>query len=335
MTPSSRAVRPRPRWLLVLLALLLAVVCAGGFVLWNPFWLLDRSVHLYLEQHGVLDGYVLVDGNRIHYLEAKQQAGGPERTVVLVHGLGARANDWAPMIPQLAAGGYHVYALDLLGYGASAKPANGDFSLRGEERVLLGFMDALHLRKADVAGWSMGGWVSMMTALDHPEIVRRLLLFDSAGLYFQVQFPLTLFTPADRAGLDALVARLEPDKPVINIPAFAAPGMLRRFRQNRWIVERSLQSMLAGPDVLDFRVSRLKMPVLIVWGTEDKLTPFQLGERLHELIPQSVLVGLRGCGHLAAAECAKQTVPVTLRFLHADPPVPPSEMMLDGTPGVR
>ncbi len=324
-----------PRWISILLVLVALSLCIVGFIAYNPFLLIDHTVDAYLRTHGIQHRQVAIDGNNIHYLEAKPQSPGPDRPLILIHGLGARATDWAPLIPGLAGAGYHVYALDLLGYGESSRPVHGDFSLRGEEHVVTGFMHALGIPQADIAGWSMGGWVAMLTALDHPEIVHRLMLYDSAGLYFRIDFPSTLFSPDDRAGLQALVARLEPDKPSIRIPAFAVPGMLRRFRENRWIVNRSLDSMLAGRDVLDFRVSRLRMPVLIVWGTEDKLTPFASAERLHELVPRSVLVGLRGCGHLAAAECARQVLPVTVRFLQAEPPLPSSEVILNGTPGLR
>lgn len=309
----------------VVLALL---VGAAVFVYENPFWLVDKSVGMYLRGHDVRNGEVTVEGHRIHYLEAKP-AGGPDRPLVLVHGLGARATDWAPLIPRFTAAGYHVYALDLLGYGDSDKPADGDFSIRGEERAVLGFLHALNLPQADVAGWSMGGWVAMRLALDHPETVRRLVLYDSAGLYFDFDFPLTLFSPGSRAELDALVTRLEPDRPRLHVPALAAHGLVRKFQANKWIVDRSLASMLAGRDILDFRAGNLKMPVLIVWGTEDKLIPFTIAEHMHDLIPQSVLVGVPACGHLAPAECATQFAPVTVRFLDAEPPLPASRTVLE------
>lgn len=324
--------RRRPRWPLAVVGSVLLVFVFAGFVYYNPFWLVDRGVNAYLRAHSVLDRHVEVDGNRIHYLEARPSATGPEKPIVLVHGLGARATDWAPMIPKLAKAGYHVYALDLLGYGASPKPADGDFSLTGEERVLTGFMRQLGVPKADVAGWSMGGWISMLFTLDHPEMVRRLLLFDSAGLYFDPDFSGSLFAPSDRAGLERLIARIEPDKPFLKVPGFAVSGMVRRLQANRWIIERSYRSMVSGREVLDFRLSQLQHPVLIVWGTEDKLTPFDQAARLHELMPQSALLGFRGCGHLAAAECARAIIPPMLSFLAAEPPPPPSATVLEGDP---
>ncbi|AFL87863.1 putative hydrolase or acyltransferase of alpha/beta superfamily [Terriglobus roseus DSM 18391] len=314
----------------IYLASVAGLVVVLALVVWlNPFLLIDAGIDVYLRGHGVKHHHVDVEGYSIQYLEAKPPAGSPEKPLVLVHGLGARATDWTPLIPTLAAHGYHVYALDLLGYGNSPKPRDGDASLAVEERITLGFLQALHLDKPDVAGWSMGGWVAMKLALDHPEHVRRLLLYDSAGLYFIIDFPYSLFTPSDRAGFDALMERIEPDQPRMKMPAFVIPGMLRRFEKSRSIVDSSFHSMLTGREILDFRVHALKMPVLIVWGTEDKLTPLATGLRLHELVPQSVFVGLRGCGHLAAAECSSAALPATIKFLDAEPPMAASATYID------
>ena len=315
-------------WMTAVIVLLLLLLGAGLLVYENPFWLVDKSVGMYLHGHDVHDRTVSVDGHRIHYLEATA-VGGSGRTLVLVHGLGARATDWAPLIPRFAAAGYHVYALDLLGYGDSDKPGDGDFSIRGEERTVADFMHAQNISQADVAGWSMGGWVAMRLALDHPDVVRRLVLYDSAGLYFDMGFPVTLFSPSNRAELDALTTRLEPDRPRIHVPAFAVHGLLRRFQSNKWIIDRSLGSMLAGRDILDFRIGELKMPVLIVWGTEDKLIPYTLAEHMHDVIAQSVLVGVPACGHLAPAECATQFAPVTIKFLDAEPAMTASRTVLE------
>ena len=83
----------------------------------------------------------------------------------------------------LAAQGFHVYVPDLLGYGRSPKP-DVDYSISLEEKTVVEFMQAVHVPRADVGGWSMGGWIAMKLALDHPEMVDRLVVYDSAGVYF-------------------------------------------------------------------------------------------------------------------------------------------------------
>jgi pimeloyl-ACP methyl ester carboxylesterase len=60
---------------------------------------------------------------------------------------------------------------------------------------------------------------------------------------------------------------------------------------------------------------QLKMPVLIVWGAEDRLLPLSLGEKMHLLVPQSKLEVIPGCGHLAPVQCAPQIGPKVVGFV--------------------
>ena len=318
----------------VFLVLVVLLVCACAAIAFAPVWLLEQTTRVYLKKNGVESRWVQVDGYRLHYLESPSKIAGPERPVFLIHGLGARASDWSRMIPEFSAAGYHVYAVDLLGYGDSPKPDDGDYSLDGEERIALGFLRALHIERADVGGWSMGGWVAMKIALNHPEMVRRLMVYDTAGLYYEIGFDQSLFSPADRAGFERLMDHLEPGKRRVSVPAFAIPAMLRRIQENRFIVEQSFQSMLHGRELLDFRLRTLQMPMLILWGTEDRLIPVSVGLRLHALVPQSVFVGIKECGHLMPSECAKPAVDATLQFLRATPPLPPSTTYVDGPSGI-
>jgi pimeloyl-ACP methyl ester carboxylesterase len=222
------------------------------------------------------------------------------------------------MMPALAAQGFHVYAPDLLGYGRSPRP-DVSYSISMEEAVVVEFMRAMHLARPDVGGWSMGGWIAMKLALDHPEMVDRLMVYDSAGIYFPATFEADLFTPHDTAGVRRLMAMLTPKaRP---IPEFAARAALRKLRRNAWVLDRSTASMRNGRDLLDFRLHNIRQPMLIVWGAEDELIPLPAGEVIHQAVPQSVLDVVAGCGHLAPAECPKPVIAATVEFLKAEPPM--------------
>lgn len=222
------------------------------------------------------------------------------------------------MMPRLAAQGFHVYAPDLLGYGRSPKP-NVDYSISLEEQTVVQFMEAMHVPRADVGGWSMGGWIAMKLALDHPEMVDRLVIYDSAGIYFPATFGPELFTPKDVAGVRTLMAMLSP-KPRA-LPEFAAEAALRKLEGNAWVLRRSVASMTSGRDLLDFRLYKISQPMLIVWGAQDELIPLSVGETIHKSVPQSVLDIVEGCGHLAPAECARPVTEGTVEFLKAQPPM--------------
>ena len=155
---------------------------AGGLVVVAGigFWARPVSYYneaMYLREciSGVESHSVQVAGYRVHYL-AEGPAGGP--VVVLVHGLGGRAEDWLNLAPYLVKAGYRVYLPDLPGYGRSEKPADFSYSVRDEAEVVVGFLDALGLKQVDLGGWSMGGGIVQHVAFRHPERVRRLMLFD-------------------------------------------------------------------------------------------------------------------------------------------------------------
>ncbi len=300
-------------------AFLALIAVAAGLVFYQrPLWVADQQLRLHLWRAGVKSEYVEAGGYRLHYFEASPGNGGGGTPLVLVHGLGARSENWSEMIPGLAASGFHVYVPDLLGYGRSQKP-NVDYSISLEEQTVEQFMQAVHVPRADVGGWSMGGWVAMKLTLEHPEMVDRLVIYDSAGIYFPARFEPGLFTPTDVAGLYKLHAMLSP-KP-FNVPEFAAKDAVRRLEGNAWVIRRSMASMTSGKELLDFRLYKISQPMLIVWGAQDELIPLSVGETIHKSVPHSVLDVIEGCGHLAPSECAASVTEGTVEFLKSEPPM--------------
>jgi len=294
--------------------LLLVLIASAGFY-WNPLWVHDQQIRYHLYRSHVRSEYTQVDGYRIHYFEALPPDGSPGIPLVLIHGLGARAEDWSPMIPSLAAAGFHVYAPDLLGYGRSSHP-NVAYSILLEENIVTGFMQAIHQPHADLDGWSMGGWIAAKIALDHRTLVDRLVLDDSAGLTFQPSFDRTAFVPTDAASLYRLQTLLSPHP--TPLPPFVVRATLRKIARNGAIVQQTMDSMEAGPDLLDARLAAIHQPTLIVWGAEDKLIPITVGETMHRDIPNSTLVPIPNCGHLAPNECPKPVLAATIPFLKAE-----------------
>src|SRR5665647_1869150 len=109
--------------LLRVAAVVLLLAAAAGLTFYeNPIWVTDQQVRFHLWREHVESKYVDAGGYRLHYFEAKPADGSEGTPLVLVHGLGSHGEDWAKLIPKLAAQGFHVYVLDLLGYGRSPKP---------------------------------------------------------------------------------------------------------------------------------------------------------------------------------------------------------------------
>lgn len=300
---------PRKSFWIVLALLALLLVAAAIFWM-HPVSVFDAFTEMRLYVSGAESLMTTVSGHRIHYYALGPKTG---HAVVLVHGLGGRAEDWENLAPYLVKAGYRVYLPDLLGYGHSEKPQDFSYSVPDEAAVVVGFLDAMGLKQVDLGGWSMGGWIVQLVAAEHPERVHKLMLFDSAGLNAKPAWDTRLFTPKNPVELKQFYALLMPNPP--SVPGFVAIDILLSVKRNAWIINRAMSSMLTGRDVTDKLLPDLKMPVLIVWGAEDRITPLNLGEEMHKLIPQSEMDVIPGCGHLAPSQCAAKIGPGVASFL--------------------
>jgi pimeloyl-ACP methyl ester carboxylesterase len=312
---SATTIQPAPaRWLrrgLLLLAALVVLLIAV-FIL-SPVSVLATIATAALRLRGIESRYVQLGPNRIHYF-----VGGTGEPLVLVHGLGSRALDFALLMPGLARE-HRVYALDLLGYGDSDRP-EVDYSVSLQTGVLRQFVDTLRLERVDLAGLSMGGWITLAFTAESPDRVRRLVLMDSAGMNFTPSFDLRLFTPRTTGDVEALARLLTPRPP--RVPAFINRDVSRVLREESWVIQRTIDNMMAGRELLDGKLGDVTMPVLLIWGKQDVVTPVFVGEAMHREMPQSVMVVLDGCGHVTPIECHDRVLAEMQRFLDANPPLP-------------
>ncbi|HTB97746.1 MAG TPA: alpha/beta fold hydrolase [Terracidiphilus sp.] len=295
------------RLLLFAMCLLIAISAAFWF---RPLAVFFTYSDLRLLAAGARSHSVTVSQIHMHYYVLGPEDGPP---VVLVHGLGSRAEDWRNLAPALAKAGHRVYLPDLPGFGRSEQPAGFSYSIPDQADVVVGFLDAMGLRRVELGGWSMGGWIVQRVAAAHPERVSKLVLFDSAGIYEVPRWNILLFTPVNENELAQLDALLMPHPPTV--PSFVARDILRLSDRNAWVIHRALGSMLTGHDTTDSLLPTLKMPVLLEWGSEDHITPLDQGEKMQNLIPHSQLVVIKGCGHLAPDQCAERMTPSVLDFL--------------------
>ena len=116
-----------------------------------------------------------VFGRSIRYYDT---GSGPP--LVLVHGVGGDADQWAFCLRGLARSN-RVIALDLLGFGRSDKPGI-DYRIAGFVEVLDRFLAALDITRASLLGHSLGGWIVASFALQYPDRVDKLILNDAAGI---------------------------------------------------------------------------------------------------------------------------------------------------------
>jgi 2-hydroxy-6-oxo-6-(2'-aminophenyl)hexa-2,4-dienoate hydrolase len=247
---------------------------------------------------------VLVDGVSTFYFDV-----GDGQPLVLIHGGGAGADSWSnwkDIVPAFG-DGFRIIAVDMLGFGKTGKP-DGDFiySQGARNRHLAGFLRALDLTAPVVVGNSMGGCTALGVAVEHPELIGKLVLMGSAGLVTAVHEDLKPVVQYDftRDGMVRLIRALTTDAFVIadslvdyRFALATEPDTKRAYAATMgWVRD---QNGLSYPE--DF-IRRNTVPTLVVNGKNDKVVPVANAYKFLELIQQSWGYILPNCGHWAMIE---------------------------------
>lgn len=251
-------------------------------------------------------------GVKINYYEAGQ---GPP--VILLHGFGACTYTWRFLAPALAKG-HRVFAIDLKGFGLSAKPADGKYAVSDQADMVAAFLRRRDLPDLALVGHSMGGAVALMTYFkvrpDHPARIKKLVLIDSAGypqkMPWFIRFariPIIsaigdwLLPPRFLTTLVLRKCYYNKDKITDEqIDTYAYYGNLPGARQA--VTATAQQILPVDIDALIAQYKTISVPVLIIWGAEDEVVPRSVGKKFQRDIPNSELVILPECGHIPLEE---------------------------------
>ena len=210
-------------------------------------------------------------------------------TLVLVHGVNDQAGSWAAVVPKLAER-FRVVAVDLPGHGGS-EPLAGPLPMRMMIDALAAVVDRESPGTPVVlVGNSMGGWVSILYASEHPERIAQLVLEDASGMAWDLSH-VPVF-PANRE--EALRVLRMVHGPVAPIPEYLVTAMLKlapTLPQAR-VLEAGIVEWLA-----DARLPRLTMPVTLVWGAHDGLLTLDYANVLKSKIPGATLHVIEAAAH--------------------------------------
>jgi pimeloyl-ACP methyl ester carboxylesterase len=284
------------------------------------------AVQLELPPQGFDDGYVSVQGARVHYLHA-----GSGRPMVLIHGLVGSAANWRRNIPALS-GEASVYAVDLVNMGKSERVAGLDASLEATADRVAAFMEALGLAQADIVGHSHGGAVALMLAARHPRRVRSLILFAPVNPYSDLDHFLVRFYSTLPGRLLARAAPFVPARiqryaleRMYGDPSRIAEGSLAGYTDGLK-VPGTVEHILAIVRGWFAGIERLKavlpsvaaVPTLLVWGDRDGAVDASSAMQLQRILWQSELRILRGGGHVVFEEMPAESDRTMLEWLRRE-----------------
>jgi len=276
---------------------------------------------------------------RYSYRPAAHPAASARAPLMLLHGFGASLGHWRHNMPALSQQ-RPVYALDLLGFGASRKAAT-DYSVDLWVAQTYDFWQTFVGTPAVLVGNSIGALVSAIAAARHPEMVAGVVLLSLPDVSLRQQAIPRWMRPAVTA------AELTVASPPLLRLLFALlrrPRWLRRgiglaYADQR-AIDAELVELLAAPTrdagaartfVRLFRafnrpdftpptqtaIPQIAAPILLLWGLQDRMVPPRLAHRFRDLNPQLQLVEVAGAGHCLHDEQPERFHRILLDWLAA------------------
>jgi pyruvate dehydrogenase E2 component (dihydrolipoamide acetyltransferase) len=239
--------------------------------------------------------------------------------VVLLHGFGGDINNWLFTAPVLATN-YTVYALDLPGHGGSTKQV-GDGDLDSLVSAVEQFLASQEIERAHLVGHSLGGLLACGLALRDPSRVRSLTLIASAGLGEEInrQYLEQFVSASNRRELKGALELLFADSSLVNRQLV---DDVLKYKRIDGVPEalQAISSQVFGnghqAEVLAPRLRSLEVPMLVIWGTEDRIIPAEQARSA----PEGAEVRLLdGSGHSPHMEQAGEVNRIVEEFLAGVP----------------
>ncbi|MCX2932335.1 alpha/beta hydrolase [Mycobacterium sp. CVI_P3] len=248
-------------------------------------------------------------GIRTSYLEA-----GSGEPVLMLHGSGPGVSgtaNWQLNIGPLSRT-FHVFAPDIVGFGATERPADIIYSLRTWTDHVWSFLDAMGIGRTAVVGNSLGGRIALQMATDHPDRISRMVLMGSPGVGMTPTEGLAAlrgYEPSHDAMRRLLknFFAVNPDLiteelVTIRYEASVADGAYEAYRAMFFDPKhRGSELAITGEEVRE-----ITTPTLLIHGREDKVVPLTVSVTMLDLLPNADLHVFSRCGHWTQIERADE-----------------------------
>lgn len=249
---------------------------------------------------------------------------GPEH-VVMIGGLTGHAEGFVRNVIPLAERGFTVHAIDTIGHGYTDKPTDVTYHAPVFTEHLLAFLDGLGVERAHVVGQSLGGWIALHSAQQHPDRIGRIVHVTGAGILLDDQ--------ASQAESKDVHARVKDvTKKAVDAPTresvrtrlewlMADPASVTdELVEARYRIYTLPDSRAAMPKLVaeqpgeenrrylltETDLAKIEQEVLVLWSDKNPTTPASVGRRASELLPRGRFDLITDAGHWPMFEQPEQ-----------------------------
>jgi esterase len=229
------------------------------------------------------------------------------QSILILHGLFGSKRNWQSIARQLSED-FQVFTLDLRNHGESEH--HDDMTYRAMADDIFQFISEHSLENVSVIGHSMGGKVAMQMALQHPEIINRLVIIDIAPVQYQHGFN-DLIDSLKALPLDQISSRQEADK---HLRTTVQPETLRQFllqnlknsadgfcwRINLDAIQANINALMDFP--ADHNITQYQNPVLFLKGEKSDYIKHEYERTIFKFFSRALFITVADTGHWLHAE---------------------------------
>lgn len=243
--------------------------------------------------------------------------------LLLIHGVAATLYTFNALIPLLK-DYFSIISIDLPGFGRSEKSSTFIYSFQNYAKVVAGCIDHFDLDHVNIIGHSMGGQIALYTTQLIPEKVNKLVLLSSSGYLKRANKALIFCTylpffgyyvkhQVHKQEVKDVLKNVFYDHALItesHIREFAKPLEEKGFYTSLMRLLRYREGDLSSEDL-----KTIDKPTLLLWGKEDRVVSYRVGERLANDLPNTKLVIYEKAGHLLTEERPQEVFEEILGFI--------------------
>jgi pimeloyl-ACP methyl ester carboxylesterase len=273
---------------------------------------MSRAFRLFLKGAGLTSYRLPTPYGLMHCYDSAPESREPP--VVLLHGIGSSGQCFAWLALMLK-DGRRVVCPDLFHFCGFSDANNPVMSLREHVASVKAFIDALGVGSVDFCGLSLGGWIGLRLAIDHPETITSLALLNPAGVRLRPYALRDTLAHLTWKKFQVLYPGLMRAFPYTGAPLVSA--VLRRslFRLLRDDAVRDFIKIVGGDDFVDDELSRVAVRTLLLWGHEDRLLSDEAPRLLASRIPHVEAWYVERCAHVLCLEAPLNVYDSLSRFL--------------------
>ena len=300
------------KWLVILLLAAIAVIFFWGYAPDTDAAEMERKYGTAASRFVELE-----PGLRVHYRDEGKRDG---RVIVLIHGSNASLQTWEKW-GNILGKDYRFISLDLPGHGLTGKNPSGSYDNASYVSVVDRLLVKLNVAKAVVAGNSMGGGVSWLYTLTHPEKVEALLLVDASGQPYAKSGNTPLGFRLMRMPIIKEAARFIAPRSIFESSVKTSMSLqskiddnlidryweLNRYPGNREATIQRFSNPKSMTPGNQERLGTIKVPVMIMWGANDNLIPVASAKWFAQAMPQATLVIYPNVGHIPMEEIPEKS----------------------------